>query len=57
VRAEPSTEGEIVGYVYNGEVFEVTGASDDGLWTQIGGRTGTDNVNGGWVSTEFLVLN
>jgi hypothetical protein len=27
------------------------------LWTQIGGRTGTDNLNGGWVATEFLVLN
>jgi uncharacterized protein YgiM (DUF1202 family) len=57
VRAEPAADAEIVGYVYNGEVFAVTGTSDDGLWTQIGGRTGTDNLDGGWVSTEFLVLN
>jgi uncharacterized protein YgiM (DUF1202 family) len=57
VRAEPSADAEIVGYVYEGEVYEVTGATDDGLWTQIGGRTGTDNINGGWVATEFLVLN
>jgi uncharacterized protein YgiM (DUF1202 family) len=57
VRAQPSAEAEIVGYVYNGEVYTVTGKTDDGLWTQIGGRTGTDNINGGWVATEFLVLN
>jgi uncharacterized protein YgiM (DUF1202 family) len=57
VRAEPSAEAEIVGYVYSGEVFEVVSTTDDGLWTEIAGRLGTDNVNGGWVSTEFLVLN
>ncbi len=57
VRAEPSANSDIVGYVYNGEVFEVKGKSDDGTWTEIGGRTGTDNLNGGWVSSEYLVLN
>jgi uncharacterized protein YraI len=57
VRAEPSANADIVGYVYNGEVFDVKGKSDDGRWTEIGGRTGTDNLNGGWVSTEYLVLN
>ena len=57
VRAQPSANSDIVGYVYNGEVFEVKGMSDDGTWTEIGGRTGTDNLNGGWVSTEYLVLN
>ncbi len=57
VRAQPSANSDIVGYVYNGEVFEVKGKSDDGSWTEIGGRTGTDNLNGGWVSTEYLVLN
>jgi uncharacterized protein YgiM (DUF1202 family) len=57
VRAEPTADAEIVGYVYEGEVYEVAGATDDGLWTELRGRTGTDNVNGGWVSTEFLVLN
>jgi hypothetical protein len=57
VRAEPSAEAEIVGYVYAGEVYEVVSATDDGLWTEIAGRLGTDNVSGGWVSTEFLVLN
>jgi hypothetical protein len=35
----------------------VVQTTDDGLWTQIGGRPGTDNVNGGWVSSEFLALN
>ena len=57
VRAKPSANSDIVGYVYNGEVFEVKGKSDDGTWTEIGGRTGTDNLNGGWVSTEYLVFN
>jgi uncharacterized protein YgiM (DUF1202 family) len=57
VRAEPTADAEIVGYVYEGEVYEVAGATDDGLWTELRGRTGTDNVNGGWVATEFLVLN
>lgn len=57
VRAKPSAKSDIVGYVYNGEVFEVKGKTDDGTWTEIGGRTGTDNINGGWVSTEYLVFN
>lgn len=57
VRAEPSADAEIVGYVYNGEIYPVVETTDDGLWTQIGGRPGTDNVNGGWVSSEFLALN
>lgn len=57
VRAKPSANSDIVGYVYNGEVFEVKGKTDDGLWTEIGGRTGTDNLNGGWVSTEYLIFN
>ena len=57
VRAQPSANAEIVGYVYNGEVFPVLDATADGQWTQIGGRVGTDNVNGGWVASEFLVKN
>lgn len=57
VRAEPSADAEIVGYVYEGELYTVVGTSADGLWTQIGGRPGTDNVNGGWVASEFLTLN
>ncbi len=57
VRAQPSTEAEIVGYVYEGEIYPVVERSEDGLWTQLGGRPNTDNVNGGWVATEFLVLN
>ena len=40
-----------------GKSIDVKGKSDDGLWTEIGGRTGTDNLNGGWVATEYLVLN
>lgn len=57
VRAEPSADAEIVGYVYEGEVYEVVGTTDDGQWTQLAGQAGTDNANGGWVATEYLVLN
>jgi uncharacterized protein YgiM (DUF1202 family) len=57
VRAEPSANAEIVGYVYDGEIYAVVETSADGQWTQLGGRPGTDNVNGGWVASEFLVLN
>jgi uncharacterized protein YgiM (DUF1202 family) len=57
VRAQPSADAEIVGYVYDGEVYPVVETSADGLWTQIGGLPDTDNVNGGWVASEFLVLN
>mgnify|MGYP000857485427 CR=1 FL=1 len=57
VRSEPSADAEIVGYVYNGEVYPVLDTTADGQWTQIGGRVGTDNVNGGWVASEFLVKN
>ena len=57
VRAKPSAKSDIVGYVYNGEVYDVKSKTDDGTWTEIGGRTGTDNINGGWVSTEYLVIN
>jgi uncharacterized protein YgiM (DUF1202 family) len=57
VRAEPSANAEIVGYVYDGEVFPVLDTTADGQWTQLGGRVGTDNVNGGWVASEYLVKN
>lgn len=58
VRSEPTTDADIVGYVYAGEVYEVVGASDDGLWIEIAGSTEavSDNPDGGWVAAEFLVL-
>lgn len=55
VRAEPNTESEIVGYVYNDETYEVIDASDDGGWLNLTGLAGTDNPNGGWVAIEYLV--
>ncbi len=58
VRAEPSTEAEIAGYVYNGEEYEFVSQSDDGVWVQIGGATAedTDNPDGGWVAAEFVII-
>jgi uncharacterized protein YgiM (DUF1202 family) len=56
VRAQPDTTSDIVGFVYNGENYPVVEQSSDGLWVRIGGREGTDNLAGGWVAAEFLVL-
>jgi len=57
VREEPNGNAKIAGYVYNGEIFPVLETSSDGAWVKIGGRTGTDNLNGGWVAAEFLEVN
>jgi uncharacterized protein YgiM (DUF1202 family) len=57
VRSAPSTDGEIVGFGYPGETFQVLATSEDGLWTQIAGSAeSAENPNGGWVSTEFLLF-
>lgn len=56
VRAEPSTDAEIVGWVQPGEVVPVEEVSADGLWVKLSGVADTENPNGGWVSTEFVVL-
>ena len=58
VRAEPNDDAEIVGYVYNGETYQVLERSVDGLWVKISGSTDavSDNPNGGWVAAEFLVI-
>jgi uncharacterized protein YgiM (DUF1202 family) len=58
VRGEPNTESEIVGYVYNGEIYPVIQTSDDGTWVQIGPSRDnvTDNPDGGWVAAEFVVI-
>ena len=52
VRAEATTDSDIVGYVYAGEIYEVVGTSDDGTWVQIAGSTEevSDNPDGGWVA-------
>lgn len=58
VRTEPTVDSEIVGYIYNGEVYELLETSEDGTWVKIVGSTDTvtDNPDGGWVSTEFLLI-
>jgi uncharacterized protein YgiM (DUF1202 family) len=58
VRAEPSVDSPIVGYVYNGESYAVLNTSVDGLWVEIGPSDGTnpDNTTGGWVAAEFLLI-
>lgn len=58
VRGEPTTDSPIVGYAYDGEIYQVIATSGDGLWVQIPPATGdnTDNPDGGWVAAEFLII-
>jgi len=58
VRETPAVDSEIAGYVYNGETYPVLATSDDGLWIQIPGAEldVSDNVNGGWVTVEFMLI-
>ena len=56
VRAEPSTDAAIVGWVQPGEIVPVEEVSADGLWVKVGGVADTENPNGGWVSAEFVVV-
>lgn len=56
VRTAPAADAAIAGYIYGGENYPVVETSPDGAWVRIAGRSGTDNLDGGWVSTEFLLL-
>lgn len=59
VRSTPSANAEIVGYVYNNEVYQLLEVSPDGLWVRIAGSTdgsNPDNPQGGWVAAEFIVV-
>ncbi len=56
VRAEPSTEAPIVGWLQPGEIIAVEEISEDGLWVRVPGTPGTQNLTGGWVLAEFLLL-
>lgn len=56
VRAEPSTDAEIVGWLQPGETVPVEEVSGDGLWVKVSGIADTENLSGGWVLAEFVVL-
>jgi uncharacterized protein YgiM (DUF1202 family) len=56
VRAEPTTESEIVGWLQPGEIIAIEEISEDGLWVRVPGVPGTENLTGGWVLAEFLVI-
>lgn len=56
VRSEPSTDAQIVGWVQPGETVPVEELSADGLWVKVSGVPGTQNLDGGWVLAEFVVL-
>jgi uncharacterized protein YgiM (DUF1202 family) len=56
VRAEPTTESAIVGWLQPGETVPVEERSADGLWVKVSGIPDTENLTGGWVLAEFVVL-
>lgn len=58
VRSGPSTTNPIIGYIYDGETYEVLETNQDGSWLRIPPTTGnnTENTRGGWVSAEFMVI-
>lgn len=58
VRSGPSADTSIVGYIYDGESYEILETSADGAWVRIPPSTGsnTDNTEGGWVAAEFLLI-
>lgn len=51
VRSQPAVESEIVGYVLDGEVYEILAVSDDGEWLQIELETGES----GWIVDVFTL--
>ncbi len=58
VRSGPTADTPIVGYIYDGESYEILETSADGAWVRIPPSTGsnTDNTEGGWVAAEFLLI-
>ena len=51
VRRAPSTDGEVVQTVEEGQQYDVIGRSQDGEWVQIG----SDGRELGWVAAEFII--
>lgn len=52
VRAEPSTESDLLGGLYQGDKADVLAVSRDGQWWQIDFSDGPDGT--GWVAAEFV---
>lgn len=58
VRNEAAPDAKVVGYVYDGEQYQVLETSADGKWVKIAGSTkaNSDNAEGGWVAAQYLVI-
>lgn len=52
VRAAPDEQSEIVGYVYNREIYPLLEVSADGTWVHIALE---GNEDGGWVADRFVI--
>ena len=56
VRSAPTAEEDNkIGNVFHGEVYEFLEISEDGQWVRINVPE-LDPENGGWVSSEYVVL-
>jgi uncharacterized protein YgiM (DUF1202 family) len=58
VRSTAAPDGQVVGYVYDGEQYQVLETSADGQWVKISGssKANSDNAEGGWVAAQYLVI-
>jgi uncharacterized protein YgiM (DUF1202 family) len=54
VRAEPGDAGEVVFGIKQGEVYDVIGMSDDGLWAQLAIPDAPEGM--GWVAVNFVTV-
>jgi uncharacterized protein YgiM (DUF1202 family) len=58
VRSAAAPDAQVVGYVYDGEQYQVLETSADGQWIKSSGssKANSDNPEGGWVAAQYLVI-
>lgn len=58
VRSEPQADGPIVGFIYDGEQYQILETSADGQWVKIpaSDKNPSDNTVGGWVAAQYLII-
>ena len=54
IRTIPSTDGDIISSLAQGETIVVNGQSEDGTWLRV--RLSDESNNLGWVSTTFITV-
>lgn len=58
VRSAAASDAQVIGYVYDGEQYQVLETSADGQWVKIAGssKASSDNADGGWVAAQYLEI-